>query len=188
MVWWHVVVVLALWGGLMLGVGLAYGREKLRDLRQQVEAAYDNGWDDSALAHTAPLSTGRGAAGDGPAPLPASPMMCPGGSRCVRGPEPHQWSPDCEEDEGWTDAFDPEVGALPTAAEREAMLAELAPESERPASHTDQFNAVFSRSDPLERQYLLTWDSARRYERTRPAYLREMGISEARIRELLGAE
>jgi hypothetical protein len=173
---------------------------------RRLDEVYDEGWDASAVAHTAPVSTGRGAADDEiPATPPGSTMMCPGGRRCIRGPEPHQWSADCEEDEGWTDAFDASAeltrdysegwdepdskpARLPTADERAAMLAELAPETERPATDTEQFRAVFSRADGFERECLLTWDSARRYERSRAGDLREAGISEKRIRELLGAQ
>jgi hypothetical protein len=201
MIWWHVVLVLAVWGALCAGAGVAAGTEARNRLRDDAEAAYNHGWDDSALAHTvrvdgkadaltAILSTGRRPADDEiPGPLPAQPMMCPGGRRCVRGPEPHQWSADCEEDEGWSDEWSNEPAAGEEWADTlRTMRKELAAEAERPASHTDQFRAVFSRADGLERQCLLTWDAGRRFDRGRPEYLRSMGISDKRIRELLGAE
>ena len=189
-----------------------YG-ERVRLNEDRLQEAYDEGWDASALAHTelvgqahddltVVLSTGRGAADDdGPAPLPAPPMMCPGGARCIRGPEPHEWSTDCEYDEGWADLPGPDrtspasTGGFPRAGEThredwyETMHRELAPEEmERPATTTDQFQAVFTKADGLERECLLTWDSTRRYDRSRPDFLREAGISSERIRELLGSE
>ena len=197
------------WGSWRIGREFPTARRLEEIYGERLQGAYNSGYDQAVLTLTGQddpltvaLSTGRGAAGDGPAPLPAPPMMCPGGRRCIRGPEPHQWSADCEEDEGWTD--DPPVlhgrqhgaGDGLTRASTDStgedwygtMRRELAPEAERPASHTEQFRAILGHADKLEREFLLTLDSGWRYERGRAKYLREGGISEQRIREILGAE
>lgn len=210
MSWWHLLLALILCSlaGVVAGVGIGTARrndlrEEIGQLEDQADKAYDKGWDACVLAMgrasdhlTAVLSTGRGAADDEiPAPLP-EPMLDPdcrdGKHRsCIGGP--------CEcpchvedVDEVWP-VLTPREAARDltrlTEGEdwRETMRRELAPDWERPATRTEQFRAVFSQADGLERECLLTWDLARRFERTRAADLREAGISEQRIRELLGA-
>lgn len=125
-------------------------KSSLEDTRDE---AYNQGFDAAAKGYTDPY-----------------PDLCPDPGACVKGPDPHSWTTDCEQDEGWGNLDEPlsepppnhpvyRGNRLPDEETRTQMFAELAPDDERPAGHTDQFRAISWDHMPWsERQGLIEWD------------------------------